>query len=328
MRSRYVTLIPAFLLMFCVETLAKEPTQRFRVVADRMVTAINERDYRRIQQDFGEVMLDAFPLSKSKLFFRDLTAKYGKIQKLGPARLHSPEQAIIPAQFERTMLDIKLVLDGSDKIIGLWFLPHTPDIPIPDAHTTRLKLPFTGKWIVLWGGDTKALNQHHDVPNQKYAFDFVRVDTNGKTYRNDGRNNEDYYAFGKPVIAPADGIVTDVIRGVRDNKPGSMNPYSALGNAVIIEHRKHEASVLAHFRNGSIKVNAGDTVTKGQVLGLCGNSGNSSEPHIHYHIQNTPVIQNGTGIKCTFSDIVVSRDDKTNLQKAYSPIKNDIVQNR
>ena len=107
-----------------------------------------------------------------------------------------------------------------------------------------------------------------------------------------------------------------------------MNPNSALGNAVIIKHREYEVSVLAHFKQGSIQVDVGDSVGRGQVLGLCGNSGNSSEPHIHYHLQNTPVIQDGTGIKCVFSNLLVSRDDKTRTEIMYSPIKNDIVKNK
>jgi len=120
-------------------------------------------------------------------------------------------------------------------------------------------------------------------------------------------------------------VVTDVIDGVRDNVPGSMNPYSALGNAVFIQHREREVSVLAHLKRSSIRVKVGDRVERGQVIGLCGNSGNSSEPHLHYHLQNTPVIQDGTGIKCYFRTVVVTRDDKTEPRKNYSPVKGDVV---
>lgn len=331
MRRNCAKLIPVILLLLsitAITAITAEPTRRFKVVVDRMVNAINEQDYRRIQQDYGKVMLDAFPLEKSRPFFKKLTADCGKIKKLGSPRFIPPNQAIFPAHFEKIILDIKIVLDGRDKVVGLWFLPHTPPIPAPEKHTAELALPFEGQWLVLWGGDTRELNQHHGAPNQKYGFDFVGVGPNGKTHKNEGKKNEDYYAFGRKVLAPGDGIVTDVIRGVRDNTPGSMNPYSALGNAVIIRHRKHEVSVIAHFKQKSIRVEVGDKVKKGQVLGLCGNSGNSSEAHIHYHLQNTPVIQDGTGIKCVFSGIAVSRNDKTRLEKTYSPIRNDIVENK
>jgi murein DD-endopeptidase MepM/ murein hydrolase activator NlpD len=151
------------------------------------------------------------------------------------------------------------------------------------------------------------------------------VGADGKTHRQDTRRNEDYYAFGRELLAPADGIVTEVIDGVRDNAPGSMNPLSALGNAVFIQHTEHEVSVLAHLKQGSTKVKAGDKVTRGRVIGLCGNSGNSSEPHLHYHLQNLPVIQDATGVKCYFDALGLERDGLKKALQNYSPVKGDII---
>jgi len=270
-------------------------------------------------------MLDAFPLEKLTPFFQSLSAKYGKIQKLGRPRHTPPDQAVFPAHFERGILDIKIVLDDQDKIIGLWFLPHTADIPVSEKNETKLSLPFKGKWLVFWGGDTKELNLHNDAPNQKFAFDFLGADEQGKTRKDEAQVNEDYFAFGREVLAPADGNVTDVINGVRDNVPGSMNPYSALGNAVFIQHGGNEVSVLAHLKLDSITVKVGDKVKKGQIIGLCGNSGNSSEPHLHYHLQNTPVVQDGTGIKCYFEKVIVTDEGGKKEKMNYSPIKGDII---
>ncbi|MBN1588264.1 MAG: peptidoglycan DD-metalloendopeptidase family protein [Pirellulales bacterium] len=326
MRTTYSILALLAAAFLTTMASAEEPAQRFQVVADRMVKAINEQDYPGIQQDFGKVVLDGFPLEKSKPFFKKLVTDCGKIEKLDPPRLIPPDQAIFAVHFERAVLDLKIVLDGEDKITGLWFHPPTPAIPVPEKHATVLRLPFEECWKVAWGGDTKELNQHHDCPNQKFAFDFLVVDEHGKTHANDGTKNEDYYAFGRPVLAPADGVVAEVIDGVRDNTPGSMNPYSAVGNAVIIRHRKHEVSVLAHFQQGTICVKRGERVKQGQVLGLCGNSGNSSEAHIHYHFQNTPILQDGTGIKCYFDRVRVLRDGKTESKKHYSPVRNDLVE--
>jgi len=271
------------------------------------------------------VMLDALPLEKLKPFFENMTNVYGKIQELDSPKYTPLDQAVFPAHFERGFLDIKIVLDNQNKIIGLWFLPHTEDIPVPEKNKTTLLLPFKGKWLVYWGGDTKELNNHHDTPNQKFAFDFLVADSSGNTHKGRGKANEDYYAFGKEVLAPADGIVTDVINGVRDNKPGSMNSYSALGNAVFIEHCDLEISVLAHLKLGSVAVKVGDKVKTGQLIGLCGNSGNSSEPHIHYHLQNTSVIQDGTGIKCFFRKLRVIDNGRSKTKSNYSPIKGQII---
>ena len=104
-----------------------------------------------------------------------------------------------------------------------------------------------------------------------------------------------------------------------------MNPYSALGNAVFVQHREDEVSVLAHLKLDSIKVKVGDNVARGQLIGLCGNSGNSSEPHLHYHLQNTPIIQDGTGIKCLFDEVTLLTDGQKQVKKNYSPVKGDII---
>ncbi|MGD0590478.1 MAG: peptidoglycan DD-metalloendopeptidase family protein [Bacteroidota bacterium] len=317
-------------LYFClalmhVEDAQSQSSDRFINILNRMASSINSGDYEKIQQDFGKALLDVFPLDKSKPFFQKLTADCGAIKSSDQPRLSPPDQAVFPVHFERAVLDIKIVLDNQDKIIGLWFLPHQNDIPVPARNSVILRLPFEGKWLVLWGGDTKELNQHHDVQNQRCAFDFLMVDDSGRTYKGNGKENEDYFAFSQNILCPADGIVTDVISGVRDNAPGSMNPYSALGNAVFIEHSKNEVSVIAHFKEGSIRVRAGDKVKSGQVIGLCGNSGNSSEPHIHFHLQNTPVIQDGAGIKCQFGKVNIFGIGKREIKPDYSPVKGDII---
>src|SRR5262249_6228225 len=237
-----------------------------------------------------------------------------------------PGAAIFLAHFERGLLDLQMSLDNAGKIAGLYLKPQSASAnPAPIKHQTSLTLPFKGRWLVFWGGDTKEQNYHHDVPNQKFAFDLTGVGDDGKTHRGDGKLNEDFYAFGREVLAPADGKVIEVIEGVRDNKPGSMNPFSAVGNCVVIQHRQDEVSLLAHFKQSSIKVKTGDEVKRGQVLGLCGNSGNSSEPHIHYHLQHSPMMQDGLGIKCVFQKVTVTKDGKTETRTNYSPVKGEII---
>ncbi|MBN1803630.1 MAG: peptidoglycan DD-metalloendopeptidase family protein [Sedimentisphaerales bacterium] len=315
-----------FMLFPAALVLAEENTSaRYEKIVNRMIKAINEGDYVRIGEDFDRSMEDFLPLKKRKPFFENLSAQYGKIKKLEKPRLTQSGQAIFIAQCESGKLDITIWLNDQDKITGLLFLPHKADIPVHERNQTKLSLPFESKWLVVWGGDTKELNQHHDVHNQRFAFDFLGVDDKGKTRRGNSQTNEDYFAFGRKILSPAEGIVTDVIRGVRDNMPGSMNPYSALGNAVFIQHSEYEVSVLAHLKYGSITVKIGDKVGQGQMIGLCGNSGNSSEPHLHYHLQNTPVIQDGTGIKCYFQKISVLENNKKKSKTDYSPKKNEII---
>ncbi len=298
---------------------------RFEKVAQRLVTAINAGDYAGIQNEFGKIMKDALPREKSDAFFMNLTLTCGRIVKLDALRFTPPAQAVIPVHFERAVLDMKIVLDNEDRIIGLVFLPHVADVPVHEKNETPLALPCEGDWFVCWGGDTPEMNQHHSVPNQRFAFDLLGVDATGATHKGEGVANEDYFAFGRKVLAPADGVIVEVIEGVRDNTPGSMNPYSALGNSVSIQHAEHEVSVLAHLKRGTVTVKLGDRVKRGSLIGLCGNSGNSSEPHLHFHLQNTPIIQDGTGIKCFFERVVVTVNGKAEPRANYSPVKGDVV---
>ena len=301
------------------------PLARFEKVVHPMVKAINAGDYEALGRDFDETMTKLFPPAKSKPFFEGLKGRLGKIEKLDPGKLAPPGSAVFAARFERGVLDMKIFLDARGKVAGLLFLPHTADLPVADRKKTPMTLPVRGRWAVHWGGDTKELNYHRDVPSQRFAMDLLIRSEKGLSHKGDGLKNDDYYAFGKEILCPGDGVVTDVIRGIRDNAPGSMNPYSAMGNAVFIRHAKHEISVLAHFKLGSIKVKVGQKVAAGEVLGLCGNSGNSSEAHLHYHLMNTPIAQDATGIKCYFRNVTVETKGKTALKKQHSPVKGEVV---
>lgn len=286
--------------------------------ATRLFALARAGDYRGMDALFDGPMGKAFPVEKRKELFDGLRAEHGDLKTLdAPRRVH-PQFALVAARFERGSLDLKLSLDGRNRISGLYFQPHAAPLSAPERNSVALRAPFRGRWLVFWGGDTREQNAHLDHPNQTGAFDFLGVGPDGKTSRGEGRSNEDFYAFGREVLAPADGEVTDVVSGVRDNAPGSMNQYSALGNAVVIRHSGQEYSVLAHLKLHSARVKPGDKVRAGQVVGLCGNSGNSSEPHLHYHLQNTPVIQDGTGVKAFFSGL----KGKT---APHSPAKGEIL---
>lgn len=311
--------------IFSTEAASGQGTDRSTKVANQLVELINAGDYAGIQTKFNKEMDAALPLEKSSAFFSGLKQQMGKIQRLGEPQAVGGA-LVFPAKFDKGTLDMQIVLDSRGLIAGLIFKPHVATKPAIEKHQTQLSLPFKGRWLVFWGGDTRELNQHHEVPNQRFAFDLLGVGESGKTKQGDGSRNEDFYAFGREVLAPADGTVIEVIEGVRDNTPGSMNPYSAVGNCVVIQHLEGEVSVLAHFKQGSIVVKRGDNVKRGQLLGKCGNSGNSSEPHLHYHLQNSPVLQDGLGTKCVFQKVVVTKDDgKSETRTNFSPIKGQIV---
>src|SRR5690606_33761585 len=108
-----------------------------------------------------------------------------------------------------------------------------------------------------------------------------------------GERNEDYYCFGLPILAPGDGVVAVAVDGEPDQPPGHMDPSAGAGNHVIIDHGNDEFSFLAHLKQGSVTVEAGQATETGNAIGACGNSGHTSEPHLHYHLQRDAVFHAG-----------------------------------
>lgn len=208
---------------------------------------------------------------------------------------------------------IAFVKDGG-KIAGLNLKVVPADALPPDPHAgyrlkAHLRLPFEpgNTWTVVWGGDTRALNYHVDYPDQRHAYDIL-IARNGVTHDGDGTQLDQYYAWGKRVTAPASGAVIEVVDDLPDNKPGIRDPLHAAGNHVELDLGNHEYAMLAHMQRGSIRVKPGDRVAPGQWLGLCGNSGNTSEPHVHFHVQDaSPLFKPGVyGLPATFRDFVLN----------------------
>ena len=188
---------------------------------------------------------------------------------------------------------------------------------------TALQLPFAGEWYVYWGGRTIAQNRHAVARDQRFAYDFLIL-RGGRSFQGPGDHNENYFCFDQPISAPANGVVAGAGDEVPDNLPGSMNPKNPLGNYVIVDHGSSEFSFFAHFKHGSVHVRSGDAVKAGDLLGRCGNSGNSSEPHLHYHLQNTAAPFAGDGLPLFFVDYVV--DGK--LVKRGEPLAGQTVRSQ
>ena len=201
------------------------------------------------------------------------------------------------------------------------------------SDATDFALPFHGTWLTSWGGDTAEQNHHHGTLSQRYAFDFIAVGDDGSFVKTDGKTNEDYFSFGLDILAPADGEVIEAADGLRDNRPKEMNNFNFTGNYIMIMHNENTFSILGHLKQNSIKVAAGDRVKKGEKIAQCGNSGNTTDPHLHFQVQDSDVFARmdsnyvrhdvAEGVKVYFSSVKVNGTAKTK----YSPVKGDRVSN-
>ena len=159
-----------------------------------------------------------------------------------------------------------------------------------DFRSTSLCLPIYGKWKISQGYDGPITHRG----DWKEAIDLVITDGDGKTYDGEGILPEHYYCYDKPIIAPADGEVVEIMNYVEDNKIGDADLKNNWGNSIVIKHKDHLYTQASHLKLNSFKVKKGDQVKKGEILARCGNSGRSPEPHLHFQIQSTPFIGSRT----------------------------------
>ena len=310
------------LSFFSANTFGQTEKIDSKAIADNFEKKYNAGNYEAIFSMFGTEMQDVLPIDKTQAFLKRLKSEAGQIVKRQFVKYVKGNYASYKTNFERALFAVNISIDKNSKITGLFVIPFKDDnLPKMDRNLTKLILPFKGEWSVMWGGDTEELNYHVESVAQKNAFDFLIKNRKGITYKTSGETNEDYFAFGKELFAPCDGEVVLVVDGVKDNIPGDLNPYYNPGNSVIIKTAKNEYLFFAHFKQYSIKVEEGQKVTQGELLGLCGNSGNSSEPHLHFHIQNVENMNIATGVKCYFDRLLVNGQPATD----YSPIRKDKI---
>jgi murein DD-endopeptidase MepM/ murein hydrolase activator NlpD len=132
----------------------------------------------------------------------------------------------------------------------------------------------------------------HAAIAQRFAIDWVQLRDDGKTFQGDEKDNKNYLAYGHEAYAVADGVVTETKDGIPENVPGINSRAVPItletvgGNHVILDIGGGHFAFYAHLQPGSLRVKLGDHVRRGQVVGLVGNSGNSTEPHLHFHIEN------------------------------------------
>jgi len=183
-----------------------------------------------------------------------------------------------------------------------YFISNKNRFP-PDSIT--ISLPFLGTWY-CWQGFNGSWT--HRGFNQ-YAYDFVICDATEKTYTNQGIYLTDYYCYGKEVLSPVNGRIIRIVNHLADNVIGSIDSINYWGNEVLIQDNRGFFIKIAHFANASITVVEGQTVYVGTLLGLCGNSGNSPQPHIHIQVQESELFNAPT---TPFIFVNYAQDEKYN----------------
>jgi murein DD-endopeptidase MepM/ murein hydrolase activator NlpD len=234
----------------------------------------------------------------------------GPAQRLGPSRfmlnLFASQLLTLfnPLQFAQQLWQA-----GGQ---GLALLRVRGQTPTAETYRpqARYTLPFEGEWYVFNGGVTEAASHSWDIVAQRYAYDFVITDAARQRHSGQGDQVTDYFCYGQPIRAVADGEVVAARDGVRD-APQVGNGWidwlspDFRGNSVTIRHAEAEYSFSAHLIPGSLTVKVGERVRRGQIIGRCGHSGHSTEPHLHFQLQDHPNFWLAVGLPVMFDDVVV-----------------------
>jgi hypothetical protein len=224
------------------------------------------------------------------------------------------EFAVGLAMLPVTFLNPLVVVQDVFQMLGgfVAYARHRGAVPDADSYDQQVsyRLPFDGPWSVVNGSHEREHSHSWVYVNQRYAYDFVQTDDEGRTRPEDTSAAVDnYYCYDEPVLAPADGVVVDAWDAASEAARGGgfSHPLKRdiRGSYVVIKHADDEYSNLFHLRPGSVEVEPGDRVARGERLGRCGHSGNSSEPHLHFQVQDHPGFEMAASLPVQFDDVVI-----------------------
>ncbi len=202
---------------------------------------------------------------------------------------------------------------------------------LPDHETTAVRSPVHGRWLGMNSPASKVPSHGLHAYGQAYAIDLVHEPTDAtRPTFGDGpamRASRDYPAFGQPVVAMIDGVVVKASGWRRDHRARSSKlalvyllvegalrelggPGFLIGNHVTIRGADGIFATVAHLQHGSVRVRVGDSVHVGERIAQCGNSGNSSEPHVHAQLMDGPSPWTAQGLPMTFQGITLDDDSE------------------
>lgn len=178
----------------------------------------------------------------------------------------------------------------------------TAEAPVKSAEPPVISSPLRGERWVAGGGYNGELGHRRAIfpvsgeikLAQRYAIDWVKMNEQNQLHVGDSSKCESYFCYGEPIYSVSDGTVCGAIDKFKDQVPlmpptGPVSEYPG-GNAITIKMSSGLYAFYAHLKPGTLLVKEGDVVKKGQQIGTLGNSGNSSEPHLHFHISDSPIV--------------------------------------
>ena len=223
--------------------------------------------------------------------------------------------ALSPTERPPTLLRHRLTFAVLDTAGRAGTMPSVIDglvTPVVHDNVPILGTPMRGgDWLAGAGPSNSSDHRRSLVPlngkiwiSQRYAIDWVKVGPNGNTWHGDRTRNENFWGFGEPVLAVADGDVVTVSDSIPDNVPGMLPAAPTLtniaGNHVILRVGPSRYVMYGHLKRGSVRVHAGEYVKRGDAIALLGNSGQATAPHLHFQVMDAPSDLAAEGVPFAF----------------------------
>jgi hypothetical protein len=207
----------------------------------------------------------------------------------------------------------------------------SPPLRVSSQAAIVLAPPFKGEGWVDANGCCLEIGPHRFVtnpmngrldPSEQFAIDWIKIDAQGKAFRGDGKKSEDWLCYGVEVLAVAPGTVVEVIRDLADQPPGiaptNLTLPEIAGNHVTLDLGSGSYAMYDHLAPHSVTVHVGDRVKAGDKLGLLGNSGNTTGPHLHFQISDRPSTLDTTALPFVFKSMLLESRISANLDQIDS----------
>ncbi len=184
--------------------------------------------------------------------------------------------------FRRILYFLSVVICMAGAVLLLPKIIQSYSFPA-ESECVLLDLPVKGEWLSGHAGATTLTNNHY---KNRYAIDCLKIGPDGRFFKEPEEEVTDFYSYGEPIYAPVDGQITELVDSLTSDIFGEPDTENPGGNYVILDMGNGKYFSVAHLMKDKIPVEEGQTVKKGDILGYIGNSGNTSFPHLHIHVQN------------------------------------------
>jgi hypothetical protein len=204
----------------------------------------------------------------------------------------------------------------------------SPPLKVSSQAAIVLSPPFRGEGWVDANGCCQEVGPHRFVtnpmngrldPSEQFAIDWIKVDSQDKAFRGDGKTSEQWLCYGAEVLAVAPGTVVETMRDMPDQPPGTAPTNLTIpeiaGNHVLLDLGEGRYAMYAHLAPHSVTVHVGDRVKTGDKLGLLGNSGNTTGPHLHFQISDRPSTLDTTSLPFVFESMMLQSRTSANLDE-------------